>query len=390
MPVINRIAAFQPEMQAWRRDIHAHPELGYEEHRTSETVARLLAEWGIEVHRGIAGTGVVGVLRAGSSGRAIGMRADMDALAMPEETGLEHASRNPGRMHACGHDGHTAMLLGAAKYLAETRQFDGTAVFIFQPAEEGGAGGQRMVQEGLFQRFPVDAVYAVHNDPGSKLGEMKVVSGPVLAAADGLDIRVRGRGGHAARPHLAIDPVLVGAQIVVGIHQIVSRRVDPLDSAVISLCQFTAGSARNVIPDSAEIRGTVRTLLPRTQDEMERLITQAAQGIAALNDAEVEVDYQRGYPPTVNHAAETERAALAAAKVSGVERVIRDAPPIMGGEDFSFMLLERPGCFVRIGQADGGRGAVPVHNTKYDFNDDLLPIGASFFAALVEQELPKA
>jgi hippurate hydrolase len=390
MPVINRIAAFQPEMQAWRRDIHAHPELGYEEHRTSETVARLLAEWGIEVHRGIAGTGVVGVLRAGSSGRAIGMRADMDALAMPEETGLEHASRNPGRMHACGHDGHTAMLLGAAKYLAETRQFDGTAVFIFQPAEEGGAGGQRMVQEGLFQRFPVDAVYAVHNDPGSKLGTMTVVTGPVLAAADGLDIRVRGRGGHAARPHLAIDPVLVGAQIVVGIHQIVSRRVDPLDSVVISLCQFTAGSARNVIPDSAEIRGTVRTLLPRTQDEMERLITQAAQGIAALNDAEVEVNYQRGYPPTVNHAAETERAALAAAKVSGVERVIRDAPPIMGGEDFSFMLLERPGCFVRIGQADGAKGAVPVHNTKYDFNDDLLPIGASFFASLVEQELPKA
>jgi hippurate hydrolase len=389
MPVINRIAAFQPEMQAWRRDIHAHPELGYEEHRTSETVARLLAEWGIEVHRGIAGTGVVGVLRAGSSGRAVGMRADMDALAMPEETGLEHASRNPGRMHACGHDGHTAMLLGAAKYLAETRQFDGTAVFIFQPAEEGGAGGQRMVQEGLFQRFPVDAVYAVHNDPGSKLGTMTVVTGPVLAAADGLDIRVRGRGGHAARPHLAIDPVLVGAQIVVGIHQIVSRRVDPLDSAVISLCQFTAGSARNVIPDAAEIRGTVRTLLPRTQDEMERLITQAAQGIAALNDAEVEVNYQRGYPPTVNHAAETERAALAAAKVSGVERVIRDAPPIMGGEDFSFMLLERPGCFVRIGQADGTKGAVPVHNTKYDFNDDLLPIGASFFASLVEQELPK-
>jgi hippurate hydrolase len=389
MPVINRIAAFQPEMQAWRRDIHAHPELNYEEHRTSETVARLLASWGIEVHRGIATTGVVGVLRIGSSGRAIGLRADMDALPMPEETGLPHASTVPGKMHACGHDGHTAMLLGAAKYLAETKQFDGTVVFIFQPAEEGGAGGQRMVQEGLFKRFPVDAVYAVHNDPGTKLGEMTVVTGPVLAAADGLDIRVRGRGGHAARPHLAIDPVLVGAQIVVGIHQIVSRRVDPLDSAVISLCQFNAGSARNVIPDSAEIRGTVRTLLPRTQDAMERLITQAAKGIAALNDAEVEVDYQRGYPPTVNHAAETERAALAAAKVSGVERIIRDAPPVMGGEDFSFMLLERPGCFVRIGQADGAKGAVPVHNTKYDFNDDLLPIGASFFAQLVEQEMPR-
>ncbi|HEV7265155.1 MAG TPA: M20 aminoacylase family protein [Falsiroseomonas sp.] len=390
MPVINRIAAFQPEMQGWRQDIHAHPELNYEEHRTSETVARLLAEWGIEVHRGIAKTGVVGVLRSGASGRAIGLRADMDALPMPEETGLPYASRNPGKMHACGHDGHTSMLLGAAKYLAETKQFDGTVVFIFQPAEEGGAGGQRMVQEGLFTRFPVDQVYAVHNDPGARLGEIQAVSGPVLAAADMLDIRVRGCGGHAARPHLAIDPVLVGAQIVVGLHQIVSRRVDPLDSAVISLCQFTAGSAHNVIPDFAEIRGTVRTLLPGTQDEMERLIIQGAKGIAALNDAEAEVNYQRGYPPTVNHEAETERAALAAAKVTGAERVVRNQPPVMGGEDFSFMLLERPGCFVRIGQADGAKGAVPVHNTKYDFNDDLLPIGASFFASLVEQELRKA
>ena len=390
MPVINRIAAFHPEMQGWRQDIHAHPELGYEEHRTSETVARLLAEWGVEVHRGIAGTGVVGVLRSGNSGRAIGLRADMDALPMPEETGLPYASRNPGRMHACGHDGHTTMLLGAAKYLAETKHFDGTVVFIFQPAEEGGAGGQRMVQEGLFARFPVDSVFAVHNDPGLKLGEMSVVAGPVLAAADMLDIRIRGRGGHAARPHLAIDPVLVGSQIVVALHHVVSRRVDPLDSAVISLCQFNAGSARNVIPEAAEIRGTVRTLLPRTQDEMERLIVQTAKSVGAMNDAEVEVDYQRGYPPTVNHEAETERAALAAAKVLGQDRVIRQRPPVMGGEDFSFMLLERPGCFVRVGQADGARGAVPVHHPKYDFNDDALPIGASFFASLVEQELPKA
>ena len=390
MPVINRIAAFQPEMQGWRQDIHAHPELGYEEHRTSETVARLLAEWGIEVHRGVAGTGVIGVLRSGASGRAIGLRADMDALPMPEDTGLPYASRNPGRMHACGHDGHTTMLLGAAKYLAETKHFDGTVVFIFQPAEEGGAGGQRMVQEGLFTRFPVDSVYAVHNDPGLKLGEMSVVAGPVLAAADMLDIRVRGRGGHAARPHLAIDPVLVGSQLVVALHHVVSRRVDPLDSAVISLCQFNAGSAHNVIPEKAEIHGTVRTLLPRTQDEMERLIIQTAKSVGAMNDAEVEVDYKRGYPPTVNHEAETERAALAAAKVLGQDRVIRQRPPVMGGEDFSFMLLERPGCFVRVGQADGARGAVPVHNPKYDFNDDALPIGASFFASLVEQELPKA
>jgi hippurate hydrolase len=390
MPVINRIAAFQPEMQAWRHDIHAHPELGYEEHRTADTVARKLAEWGVEVHRGIAGTGVVGVLRNGTSSRAIGLRADMDALPMTEETGLPHASTNRGRMHACGHDGHTTMLLGAARYLAETGNFDGTVVFIFQPAEEGGAGGQKMVAEGLFRRFPVDAVYAVHNDPTLKLGEVSAVAGPVLAAADMLDITVRGKGGHAARPHLAIDPVLVGAQIVVGLHQIVSRRVDPLDSAVISLCQFQSGSAHNVIPESAEIHGTVRTLRAATQDEMGRLITQAAKGIGALNDAEVTVGYHRGYPPTVNHAAETDRAALAAAKVLGPDRVIRDRPPGMAGEDFSFMLLERPGCFLRIGQADGARGAVPVHHPKYDFNDDLLPIGASLFSALVEQELPKA
>jgi len=390
MPIINRIAAFHPEMQAWRQDIHAHPELGYEEHRTSETVAKLLAGWGIEVHRGIAGTGVVGVLKNGNSSRAIGLRADMDALPMPEETGLPYASANPGKMHACGHDGHTAMLLGAAKYLAETRAFDGTVVFIFQPAEEGGAGGQRMVQEGLFKRFPVDAVYGVHNDPNSPLGEMIAVTGPILAAADMLTIRIKGRGGHAARPHMAIDPILVGAQVVTGIHQIVSRRVDPLDSAVISLCQFNAGSAMNVIPEVAEIAGTVRTLRPKTQDEMQRLITQAATSIAALNDAVAEVDYQRGYPPTVNHAAETDRAALAAAKVMGKDRVVRDRPPIMAGEDFSFMLLERPGSFVRIGQADGAKGAVPVHNTKYDFNDDLLPIGASYFSSLVEQELPRS
>jgi hippurate hydrolase len=387
MPVINRIAAFQPDMQEWRRDIHAHPELGYEEHRTSDTVAKLLESWGVEVHRGIAGTGVVGVLRNGGSGRAIGLRADMDALPMPEETGLPYASQNPGRMHACGHDGHTTMLLGTARYLAETRRFDGTVVFIFQPAEEGGAGGRTMVQEGLFSRFPVDAVYAIHNDPALELGKMSVVAGPVLAAADMLSIRLRGRGGHAARPHTTIDPVLVGAQVVVGIHQIVSRRVDPLDSAVISLCQFNAGSAHNVIPDMAEIHGTVRTLRPGTQDEMERLITATATGIAALNDAVAEVDYQRGYPPTVNHEAETQRAALAAAKVLGEDRVIRQRPPAMAGEDFSFMLLERPGCFVRLGQAQGARGSVPVHNTKYDFNDEALPIGASFFATLVEQEL---
>jgi hippurate hydrolase len=281
------------------------------------------------------------------------------------------------------------MLLGAARYLAETRNFDGTAVFIFQPAEEGGAGGQKMVQDGLFARFPVDQVFAVHNDPTLKLGEALAITGPVLAAADRIAIRIRGKGGHAAMPHLAIDPIVIGMQVVGALHQIVSRRVDPLDSAVISVCEFHAGSAFNVIPEEAEIRGTVRTLRKTTQDEMERLIGQTVRGIAALHDAEGEVTYMRGYPPTVNDAAATGRAALAAARVMGEGRVGRDAPPMMGAEDFSYMLLERPGCFLRLGQAEGEKGCMPCHHQKYDFNDDLLPIGASYFATLVEQELPK-
>jgi hippurate hydrolase len=259
--------------------------------------------------------------------------------------------------------------------------------FIFQPAEEGGAGARKMMDEGLFERFPCDSVYGVHNDPGLKLGETSVVAGPVLAASDRINISIKGVGGHAARPHISVDPVLVGAQIVVAMQAIVARRVDPLDSAVISLCQFHAGSASNVIPETAEIKGTVRTLRPETQAEMERLITATCTHIAAMNDAEVVVDYGRGYPPTVNHEAETERAALAATGVVGAERVIRKRPPAMGGEDFSFMLMERPGCFVKLGQMDGERGRVSLHNPKYDFNDDLLPIGASFFATLVEQEL---
>jgi amidohydrolase len=390
MPVINRIADFAPEMAEWRQDFHANPELGFEEVRTGGVVAAKLAEWGIEVHRGIAKTGVVGVLRNGASGRSIGLRADMDCLPMEEANGFAHRSTVPGRMHACGHDGHTATLLGAAKYLAETRNFDGTVHFIFQPAEEGGGGGKVMVDEGLFRRFPCDAVYGLHNDPAIPLGEAAVVAGTVLAASDRVGITVRGKGGHAARPHVAIDPVLVGSQIVVALQALVSRRTDPLDSSVISITQFHAGSAGNVIPEVAELYGTVRTLRPETQDMMERLITQVAQNTAAAHDAEAAVKYVRGYPPTVNHAAQTERAALAAARVLGRERVLRDRPPVMGGEDFSFMLLERPGCFVKMGQqGKDGRGGVSLHNPGYDFNDEMLPVGASFFAALVEQELPR-
>ncbi|MGG5818997.1 M20 aminoacylase family protein [Falsiroseomonas sp. HW251] len=390
MPILNRIAAFTPEMQAWRQDIHAHPELAFEEHRTSDLVARRLAEWGIEVHRGLAGTGVIGVLRNGTSSRAIGLRADMDALPMPEETGLPYASRNPGRMHACGHDGHTSMLLGAAKYLAETKAFDGTVVFIFQPAEEAGGGGERMVQDGLFRRFPVEQVFALHNDPTTPIGQAQAVAGPVLAAADPIAIRIRGKGAHAAQPHFGVDPILVGAQMITALHQVVSRRIDPLDSAVLSLCVFQGGTVGNVIPETATIEGTVRTLRVATRDEMERIITKTVAGLAALHDAEAELDYRRGYPPTVNDAAATDRAALAASRVLGEGRVIREALPLMGAEDFSYMLLERPGCFLRLGQADGAKGAVACHNPRYDFNDDALPVGASWFATLVEQEMPRS
>ncbi|MCB4823310.1 M20 aminoacylase family protein [Roseicella aerolata] len=393
MPIINRIADFASEMTEWRQDFHAHPELGFEEHRTSDIVAAKLQSWGIEVHRGLATTGLVGVLKNGTSSRSIGLRADMDCLPMQEQTGLPHASTIPGKMHACGHDGHTATLLGAAKYLAETRNFDGTVHFIFQPAEEGGGGGNVMVQEGLFERFPCDAVYGIHNDPTLPLGEAKVVPGVILAASDRVYITIRGIGGHAARPHVAVDPVLVGAHVLVALQALVARRTDPLDSAVLSITQFHAGSADNVIPDAAKLSGTVRTLLPETRDMMERLIAQVAESTAAAHEAVAEVVYNRLYPPTVNHEAETARAALAAARVLGESRVIRDAPPIMGGEDFSFMLLKRPGAFVMMGQRGGSqgpeKGGVPVHHPAYDFNDDMLPVGASFFATLVEQELTR-
>jgi amidohydrolase len=313
----------------------------------------------------------------------------MDCLPMEEQNGFAHRSTIPGRMHGCGHDGHTATLLGAAKYLAETRNFDGTVHFIFQPAEEGGGGGRVMVEEGLFTRFPCDQVYGIHNDPTLPLGEASAVAGVILAASDRLEITVKGVGGHAARPHVTIDPVLVGAHIVVALQALVARRTDPLDSAVVSLTQFHAGSASNVIPDVAELKGTVRTLRPETRDMMERLITQVAQNTAAAHEAEAVVTYIRNYPPTVNHAAETERAALAASKVLGEGKVLRSRPPIMGAEDFSFMLLQRPGCFVKIGQQGADKGGVPVHHPRYDFNDDALPVGASFFATLVEQELPR-
>jgi amidohydrolase len=390
MPVLNRIAAFSNDMTEWRHDLHAHPEPGFQEFRTSDIVAAKLESWGIEVTRGIAGTGLVGTLRAGSSGRSIGIRADMDALEMDEANSFAHASRNPGAMHACGHDGHTTMLLGAARYLAETRNFDGTVHFIFQPAEEGLGGGKVMVEEGLFDRFPCDAVYGAHNDTFLPVGTITAVAGSVSAASDRFWIRITGKGGHAARPHRTIDPVVIGAHIVLALQSVIARRVDPLHSAVLSITQFHAGSTGNVIPQEAVLNGTVRTLLPEVQDEVQQMLTDMATATAAAHGARAIVDYQRGYPPVVNAPAPTERAALAAAKLVGAGKVIRERPPSMGGEDFSYMALRVPGCFVRFGQADGEKGSTPVHNPEYDFNDDILPIGASFWSTLVEQELARS
>ena len=389
MPVHNRIAALQPELTAWRQDLHAHPELGFEEHRTSDAVAAKLAAWGIEVTRGIAGTGLVGTLRQGTSGRAIGLRADMDCLAMTEENEFAYRSTAPGRMHACGHDGHTTMLLGAARYLAETRNFDGTVHFIFQPAEEGGGGGRVMVEEGLFRRFPCDMVFGTHNDPSLPAGTMQAVPGQVCAAADSFWIRIAGRGGHAARPHLSIDPVVVGSHVVLALQSAVSRRIDPLRSAVLSITQFHAGSAGNVIPDGAALNGTVRTLDADVRDEMERIMGETAEATAAAYGATATLEYERGYPSVVNAPEPTAQAARAAERLLGAGKVITDASPTMGGEDFSYMAQAVPGCFVRIGQRDGDKGVAPLHNARYDFNDDILPLGASFWATLVEQELPR-
>jgi amidohydrolase len=388
MPVHNRIADFAEEMTAWRRDIHQHPELGLEEYRTGDLVATKLAEWGIEVTR-IAGTGVVGTLRQGNAERAIAIRADMDALPMPEETGLPYASENAGVMHACGHDGHATMLLGAARYLAETRNFDGTIHFFFQPAEEGRGGARKMIEEGLFERFPVSMVFGAHNDTHMKVGEMLVMAGALNAATARVTINITGRGGHAARPHHAIDPIVVGAQMVMALQTLISRRIDPIDSALISITQFHAGSAGNVIPETAMLNGTVRTLKAETQDRIEELMRPIVEQIAAANGAAAELEYRRGSPPVINAPEPTERAAIAAARVLGDGKVIRQRAPGLGGEDFALMAQKAPACFVRIGQAGAEAGSVPVHHPRYDFNDEILPIGASFWATLVEQELKR-
>jgi amidohydrolase len=389
MPIIPEIADLADELTRIRRDIHAHPELGFEEQRTSDIVAAKLAEYGCEVHRGLATTGVVGTIRRGNSLRAIGLRADMDCLPMQELNDFEHRSTHDGKMHACGHDGHTTMLLGAAKYLAATRNFDGTVHLIFQPGEEGFGGGRVMVEEGLFEKFPCDAVFAMHNKPGIPVGNMATTLGPMLAATDRFDIRVKAHGTHAAYPHIGTDPFVIGAQIVLALQTIVARRIDPIDSAVISITQFHAGSAGNVIPPDAALNGTVRTLKPVVQDEIERQMGEIVRSIATAHSAEAALEYSRGYPQVVNAPEPTRNAARAAAKIVGEDNIVRRTPPRMGGEDFSYMANVVPGCFVRIGQAGKTVGKTPVHHPEYDFNDEILPIGASFWATLVEQELAR-
>jgi amidohydrolase len=386
MPIIPEVLDYLDELTAIRRDIHAHPELGFTEERTGDLVAKKLAEYGCEVHRGLAKTGVVGTIRRGNSLRAIGLRADMDCLPMQEQNTFPHRSTHDGQMHACGHDGHTTMLLGAARYLAKTRHFEGTVHFIFQPGEEGYGGGRVMVQEGLFEKFPCDAVFAMHNKPGIPLGNMATRTGAMLAASDRFDIRIKGQGGHAAHPHQGIDPFVIGAQIVLALQTIPSRNVDPVDSSVISIGFMHGGSAYNVIPDELHIGGTVRSFRPEVRDLLERRMGEIARGAAALHGASAELDYRRGYPPTINHADEAAFAADVAAEICGEERVDRNVAPSLGGEDFSYMLQAVPGAMMWIGNGPG-EGGCGLHNTRYDFNDEALPLGSSFFARLAERFL---
>jgi amidohydrolase len=388
MAVEARIAAFHSEMTGWRRDIHAHPELGFEEHRTAGLVAKKLEEFGIEVVRGVGQTGVVGRISAGSSPRAIGLRADMDALPIAEATNLPYRSTHAGKMHACGHDGHTTMLLGAARYLAETKNFDGTVHLIFQPAEEGQGGGAAMVKDGLFARFPCDAVFGMHNRPGLAIGKFQIRSGPMMAGGAYFDIAVAGRGAHGARPESGIDPVLTASHIALALQTIVSRNVRALDSAVVSVTRIEGGDAYNVIPESAKIGGTARCFSRETMSLIETNMRRIASGVASGFGATAEVDFRLIFPPLVNDAVETQFIADVAAELAGDANVNRDGNLVMASEDFSYMLEERPGAYIQIGNG-AGEGGCEVHNPGYDFNDAALPWGATLFARLVEKRLAR-
>lgn len=390
MPVLPRSLEIQAEISAIRRDIHAHPELAFEENRTSDVVAAKLEEWGLEVTRGLGKTGLVGTLRKGNSLKSIGLRADMDCLPMDEANEFDHRSTNPGRMHACGHDGHTAMLLGAAKVLSETRNFEGAVHFIFQPAEEGGGGAKVMIEDGLFEKFPCDAVFAIHNKPGVPVGHIVTKGGPLLAAADRWDIRITGKGGHAAHPHSTLDPMVVGANIVMALQTIVSRNIDPIDSGVVTVGFFHAGSAYNVIPGDAHIGGTTRTTTPQNRELVKRRIDEICEGAARMHGVTIEVEHKPGYPPTVNDVEQARFAADVAAGVCGEHAVQDNTRPSMGAEDFSYMLEKVPGAMVWLGNG-GGPGTVSLHNARYDFNDMAIPFGVSFFVRTVERFLdPKA
>jgi amidohydrolase len=384
MPIVNRVADLHAEITAWRHDIHAHPELRYQENRTAALVAEKLKSFGCdEVVPGLGQTGVVGVIRGRKAGRAIALRADMDALPLEEETGLPYKSTVPGKMHACGHDGHTAMLLGAAKYLAETRNFAGTAVVIFQPAEEGGAGALAMMKDGLISRFGIEEVYGMHNYPGLPLGQFGIRPGAMMASADHIMIELEGKGGHAARPHLSIDTILVGAQIINQLQSIVARNVDPLDAAVVSICMFQAGHTDNVIPQHALLRGTARALNDEVRALLQKRVPEVVEGTARLYGATAKITYTNGYPVLNNHARQTEFAASVAREIAGTGKVDTDFAPVMGAEDFAFMLAERPGAFIFVGNGE----SAGLHHPAYNFNDETIPVGTSYWVRLAETAL---
>ena len=400
MSSLTQIDAFLPyeqELVAIRRHLHQHPELAFAEHATADYVAQSLSSWGYAVTRGIGGTGLVGTLRCGDGAKRLGLRADMDALPLQEANTFGHRSQHEGKMHACGHDGHTAMLLGAAHYLAQHRNFDGTVHLIFQPAEEGGGGAREMIKDGLFDRFPCDAVFGMHNWPGMPVGSFGTTAGPLMASSNEFKITVRGKGAHAAMPHNGCDPVFTGAQIVSALQGIITRNKRPIDTAVISVTQFHGGDATNIVPNEVWLGGTVRTFTVEVLDLIERRMEEVSRAVAQAFDCTVDFEFRRNYPPTINSAAEAEFAVGIATELVGADNVDGSVEPTMGAEDFSFMLQEKPGCYLFIGNGEGahreaghGMGPCMLHNPSYDFNDELLPVGSTFFVKLVEKWLAPA
>jgi amidohydrolase len=388
MELLDAVRGFHGDLTLWRRDIHAHPELGFEERRTSDLVAEKLAEFGIEVHRGIGKTGVVGRLRVGNSPRTIGLRADMDCLPIEEANTFAHRSQHKGRMHACGHDGHTTMLLGAARYLAKTRNFDGTVNFIFQPAEEGLGGGAAMVKDGLFDEFPCEAIFGMHNRPGLAVGKFQIRPGAMMAGGAFFDIAIKGKGAHGARPEAGVDPVLVASHITAALQSIVARNVRPVDTVVVSVTRIHGGDAYNVIPERAALGGTVRCFSREAMALVEDRMRRIAEGVAAGFGATADLDFRYLFPPLVNHADETDFIADCAAELVGEANINRHGPVTMASEDFSYMLEKVPGAYIQIGNGDG-EGACEVHNPGYDFNDGASPYGAALFARLVERRLAR-